>query len=237
MPAEYPPTPPPSWTLLGSEPLRAALEYALMRRMDREALPRGDGHPVVIFPGLATDERSTAPLHRFCESLGYPTLDWGRGFNTGPRGDLDAWLDMLAQDVVALTRPYGRPASLIGWSLGGIYAREVAKRIPGKVRRVITIGTPFAGTPEQTNVAWLYRLLNGESATLDESLIERLRTPPDAPTTSIFSRSDGIVAWQACVQGAGHAHTEDVEIDGSHVGMGWNPDTLSIVADRLSTPA
>ena len=227
----------PSWTLLGTEPLRALLEYARMRRMDKAAFPRGDGHPVVIFPGLATDRHSTAPLKAFCDSLGYAAFDWGRGFNTGPEGDVDAWLDELAHHVQELTATHGQRMSLIGWSLGGIYAREVAKQLRRRVRRVITIGTPVAGTVEQTNVARVYRLLNGRTPpALDEALSTRLRTPPDVPTTSIFSRSDGIVAWQACIQDGERGHTENIEIDGSHVGMPWNPEVLSIIANRLRRP-
>jgi hypothetical protein len=223
----------PSLTLLGTEPLRALLEYASMRMMDKSALPNGDGHPVVIFPGLATDRRATAPLKSFCDDLGYTTYDWGRGFNTGPEGDIDVWLDELAEHVGAVTASHDDSMSLIGWSLGGIYAREVAKRLCGRVRRVITIATPFAGTAEQTNVAWLYRLLNGQAPSLDEGVMARLRMPPGVPTTSIFSRSDGIVAWQACIQDGGGNHTENIEIDGSHVGMTWNPQVLAIIADRL----
>jgi len=223
----------PSLTLLGTEPLRALLEYASMRMMDKSALPAGDGHPVVIFPGLATDRRATAPLKSFCEDLGYTAYDWGRGLNTGPKGDIDAWLDKLSEHVGDVTASHHDTMSLIGWSLGGIYAREVAKRLRGRVRRVITIATPFAGTAEQTNVAWLYRLLNGQAPVLDEGLMARLRLPPVVPTTSIFSRSDGIVAWQACIQDEVGKHTENIEVEGSHVGMAWNPQVLSIIANRL----
>ena len=90
-----------------------------------------------------------------------------------------------------------------------------------------------SATAEQTNVAWLYRLLNGQAPSLDESLMARLRMAPGVPTTSIFSRSDGIVAWQACIQDGGGNHTENIEIDGSHVGMTWNPQVLAVIADRL----
>jgi len=109
--------PAPGWTLLGTEPIRAAFEYARMCVMDKTTLPRGDGHPVVIFPGLAADRRSTGPLKEFCEQLGYAAYDWGRGFNTGPQGDVDAWLDELARHVRELVRPHPQPVSLVGWSL------------------------------------------------------------------------------------------------------------------------
>jgi pimeloyl-ACP methyl ester carboxylesterase len=226
----------PSLALLSIEPLRAALEYASMLFMNKAAMPPGDGHPVVIFPGLAADQRSLHPLKEFCEQLGYATCDWGRGFNTGPQGDVDAWIDELARHVNELVPPSGQSMSLIGWSLGGIYAREVAKKLPGRVRQVITIGTPFAGSGEQTNVSWIYRLLNGKQPRLDNALAARLRTPPDVPTTSIFSRSDGIVAWQACCDEGGADHTENIEVDGSHCGLGWNLEVLAVIADRLHQP-
>lgn len=227
----------PQWGLFGIEPLRALLEYAGLQCMDKSALPRGDGHPVVIFPGLAADGRSTGPLRDFCGELGYAAYDWDRGFNTGPHGDVDAWIDDLTDHVAALTAAHGESVSLVGWSLGGIYAREVAKTLPARrVRQVITIGTPFAGSGEQTNVGWIYRLLSGRSPSLGEALMVRLSSSPPVPTTSIYSRSDGVVAWQDCVQPGNAPHTENIEVDGSHCGLGWNPAVLAVIANRLSQP-
>jgi hypothetical protein len=224
----------PAWTLFGLEPLRAAIEYASMQWMDTGSLPAGDGHPVVLFPGLAADRHSIGPLRGLCERLGYETYDWGRGLNTGPQGDVEDWLDELARHVGERVEAHSEPVSLIGWSLGGIYAREVAKILGRRVRHVITIGTPFVGTLELVNVSWAYRLVNGHSPLLDEALMARLRTPPDVPTTSIFSRSDGVVAWQTCIQDDVGPHVENIEVEGSHCGLGWNPEVLSIIADRLS---
>jgi pimeloyl-ACP methyl ester carboxylesterase len=178
----------------------SAFEYARMRLMDKTTLPRGDGHPVVIFPGLAADHRSTEPLKGLCEQLGYATYDWGRGLNTGPQGDVDAWLDDLASHVSEMTASHRQTVSLIVWSLGGIYAREIAKKLNGRVRQVITIGTPFAGTAEQTHAAWVYRLLNGHKPLFGDALMARLRTAPDVPTSSVFSRSDQLCVTRACVQ-------------------------------------
>jgi hypothetical protein len=226
----------PSLGLLGVEPLRAALEYASMRFMNKTSLPPGDGHPIVIFPGLASDKHAIGPLKDFCERLGYVAYDWGRGFNTGPQGDVDEWLDHLAQHVCELTAGHEEQVSLIGWSLGGIYAREVAKALPHRVRQVVTIGTPFAGTDEQTNVGWVYRLVNGQPPVLADAMLRRLRTPPELPTTSIYSRTDGIVAWQACLNPESATQAENIEVDGSHCGLGWNPKVLSIIADRLRQP-
>jgi hypothetical protein len=234
---------PPAWWLLGLEPVRAAIEYAgsqlRLRRARGEAA--GDGHTVVVFPGLASNGRSVSWLVDFCRSQGYDAHDWGRGFNTGPRGDVDAWLDGLADDVCTLAarNPHGqRHVSLVGWSLGGLYAREVAKKLgSAQARGVITLGTPFAGTVAQTRAGLLYRLLNGAHPVLDAAMSRRLATPPDVPTTSIYSRSDGVVHWQACCHADGcHAMAENVEIPGSHCGLVWNGEVFRVLADRLAQP-
>ena len=232
----HPPALAPSMRLLGMEPIRAAFEYAGMKRMDRHHLPRGDGHPVVIFPGLASDTRTTGPLRDFLQELGYTAYDWGRGFNAGPQGDIAQWLRELAEDVQEMVSLHKEGVSLIGWSLGGIYAREVSKHIRPAIRQVITIGAPFGCEPAQTNVRLLYRLVNGQQPHLDEDMKTQLRTAPDVPTTSIYSRSDGVVAWQACVQQGDAPHVENIEVEGSHCGMCWNPAVLQILADRLQQP-
>jgi len=224
----------PSLALLGLEPVRAALEYFGARMMDRRSLPAGDGHPVVLFPGLAADKTCLAPLRELCEELGYEASDWGRGFNTGPDGDVDEWIAGLADEVAGLADRRQRGVSLIGWSLGGLYAREIARLRPDAVRQVITLGSPFAGDGDATNVGWLYRMLSGQPARIAPELAERLPRTPPVPTTSIYSRSDGVVAWQACLQPEDHPMIENVEVDGSHCGLCWNPAVLRVVADRLA---
>ncbi len=230
----------PSLLLLGTEPLRAAGEYLTHRlaRCFQRPGPQGDGHPVVIFPGLASDGNAVAPLRDHCRSLGYFAVDWGRGFNTGPGKDVDGWLRELGADVRALLRREGfGPAvkpTLVGWSLGGIYARELAKTRMLPVRQVITIGTPFNGEPRHTHAGWVYELLNGQPAELDAALQRRLAQPPAVRTTSIYSRSDGVVAWQACRHPRPSRRVQDIEVEGSHLGMGWNPAVLELVAQRLA---
>jgi len=226
----------PSLSLFGTEPLRAALEYARHRLTTRRPAPRGDGHPVVIFPGLGSDGLALAPLRDYCNSLGYHAMDWQLGRNTGPEGDVDEWLDSLAEHTRGLLLPFRKRATLIGWSLGGLYARELAKRMRPRVRQVITLGTPFNWTGDATNVAWIMRLLKGEQATITPELGARLREPPPVPTASVYSRNDGVVAWQSC-QHEGEAvrdNVDDFEVDGSHLGMGWNPDVLQVVGERLA---
>ena len=224
----------PSFALLGIEPWRAAMEFVSHKLMRSHAAPTGDGHPVIIFPGLASDGHAVAPLRAHCEALGYTAFDWGRGFNTGPKGDIDQWLAGLALDVSARIDEFEQPATLIGWSLGGIYARELGKLLAPKVRQVITIGTPFNAEADHTNVGWLFRLLSGSSPHIDPATSHRLRNPPPVPTTSIYSRTDGIVAWQTCRHDVHSATVQDIEIDGSHIGMGWNPAVLRVVGDRLA---
>lgn len=226
----------PSWALMGFEPVRAVWEYAGMRMMDKSRLPPGDGHPVVLFPGLASDKHAIGPLKAFCDKLGYTAYDWGRGFNTGPQGNPEGWLDELAHEIQARVSTHADSISLVGWSLGGIYAREVAKRLPGRARQVVTIGTPFAGSSRQTNAGLVYRLLNGSEPAIDLAMSKSLRTAPDVPTTSIYSRSDGVVAWQACIQPGDRADTENIEVAGSHCGLGWNAEVFGVLADRLSQP-
>ncbi|MEO5696654.1 MAG: alpha/beta fold hydrolase [Burkholderiaceae bacterium] len=210
---------------------RAPLEYmALLASMPwLSRLPRGDGHPVIVFPGLGASDLSTRPLRNFLRRRGYAPCAWGRGFNLGPRAGV---LDHCRRLVTDAVQRQGQPVSLIGWSLGGIYAREIAKEQPTGVRCVITLGTPFSGHPRATNAWRLYERINGKVAH-DEPFARQLRTPPSCPTTSIFSRSDGIVAWR-CSLNAGAPNTENIEVPASHIGMGLNPLVLAVIADRLA---
>lgn len=225
----------PSLGLLSAEPFRAAIEFAQHHWVKAAQTTRGDGHPVVIFPGLAADGSSVATLLQHCRSLGYEAFDWGQGFNTGPRGDLDTWLEALKCQVTDLLSGHEQPATLIGWSLGGLYAREIGKLMAPRLRQVITIGTPFNAKADHTN-AGFFRLLSGSTAVLDASLSQRLRTPPPLRTTSIYSRTDGVVAWQACRHEKRSKLVHDIEVEGSHIGMGWNREVLDAVTDRLGQP-
>ena len=194
-------------------------------------LPRGDGHPVLVFPGMGANDITTVPLRNFLGGLGYVTQAWGQGFNFGPR---EGVLKQCAADVRALAAKHGQPVSLVGWSLGGLYAREMAKELPEHTRCVVTLGTPFAGHPRATNAWRIFEMLSGQKAH-DPALIARLRKPPPVPTTSIYSRSDGIVAWQCSLNEPG-PEVENIEVHASHTGMGMNPLALYAVADRLAQP-
>lgn len=223
----------PSLSLLGSEPIRAAIEFVSYQFKAESEAAQGDGHAVVLFPGLGSNGTPLIPLRNHCRALGYQAVDWGRGFNRGPSGNVDVWLAELSDHVDDLIGGDHRSFSLIGWSLGGLYARELGKRLASRVRQVITIGTPFNGAAHHTHAGWLYSLLNGSAVKPEGELLSRLRTPPPVPTTSIYSRSDGVVAWQSCVHATPARRVEDIEVSGSHIGMGWNSAVLAVVADRL----
>ncbi|MGQ3055503.1 MAG: alpha/beta fold hydrolase [Roseateles sp.] len=231
-------TPPgrrPALALLATEPARATLEAVQALGHWRHAPEQvGQGHTVVLFPGLATDGLTLWPLRRHLERAGFRAMDWGQGFNTGPRGDPDEWLDRLAESIETRMSP-AREVSLVGWSLGGFYARELAKRWPDRVNQVITIGTPFNGSADDTNVGWLFRLLNGKRPPNEAALRKRLAEPPSVPTTSLYSRRDGVVAWEACTHARRFRQARDIEVQASHMGMGWAPEVLDQVSGLLAS--
>jgi pimeloyl-ACP methyl ester carboxylesterase len=225
----------PSLALLALE-FRAPLEFGsivpawpLLQRA-----PAGDGHSVLVFPGLAASDPSTFPLRGYLSTLKYKTEGWSQGLNFGPR---DGVLESARRNLEDAYSKSGRKVSLVGWSLGGVYARELAKQLPGKVRCVITLGTPFSGPPKSTNAWRIYELASGNDINVEQAKYD-LHVAPPVPTTSIFSRTDGIVAWRGSVQDAafGHERVENIEVVASHIGMGVNPSAWWAVADRLAQP-
>jgi pimeloyl-ACP methyl ester carboxylesterase len=212
---------------------RVAWEYAAMVAALPwlKRLPRGDGHPVLVFPGLGGNDFTTVPMRRLLDDLGYVTYPWRQGFNFGPRHGV---LARCRDDVAALADRHGQPVSLIGWSLGGIYAREMAKELPEQTRCVVTLGTPFTGPPRATNAWRLFEWVSGTPVD-DPVMRAKIRQPPPVPTTSIYSKSDGIVAWRCSVNEAGD-RLENIEVQASHVGMGVNPLAMAALADRLAQP-
>jgi pimeloyl-ACP methyl ester carboxylesterase len=180
---------------------------------------------------MGANDWSTVPLRKLLQSLGYSTHGWRQGFNVGPR---DGVLARGASDLTALARRHGRPVTLVGWSLGGLYARELAKVLPHCTRAVITLGTPFAGHPRATNAWRVFEFLSGQSSH-DPAMIARLREPPPVPTTSLYSRTDGVVAWQCSLNEPGPM-AENIEVPASHTGMGVSPLALYVLAERLAQP-
>lgn len=204
----------------------ALASYPFMRKA-----PAGDGHPVLVFPGLAAGDVTTVVLRSYLGGLGYAACAWEQGLNFGPRPGV---LEACVERIRALRAQHGKRVSLVGWSLGGVYARELAKMLPDDVRSVISLGSPFTGSPKATNAWRVYQLVSGESE-IDEARFAALRETPRVPTTSIFSRTDGVVAWQCSVEQE-TATSENIEVHASHVGMGMNPTALYAIADRLAQP-
>ena len=224
---------PPSTLLLLLEG-RAFGEYAafVLSAPFLGRLPRGDGHPVLVLPGFMASDFSTRPLRRLLGRLGYDVHGWGLERNTGPsRRVRDGMRDSLER----LHARTGQKVSLIGWSLGGVYARELARAAPETVRRVITLGSPIHGVPNASNADALFRRMNG-AAPVDWEGINRRRVPPPVPCTSIYSKTDGIVTWRCALEDPA-PNTENVEVAGSHCGLGVNPQAVRVIADRLARPA
>jgi pimeloyl-ACP methyl ester carboxylesterase len=195
--------------------------------------PRGDGHPVLVLPGLIASDVSTRPLRAFLRSKGYAVRGWQQGRNLGLRpGVQDGMVDLLEE----MNEVHRRKVSLVGWSLGGLYARQLAKMMPQRVRSVITLGSPFAGSPRSTNAWRVYEMASGRRADEEDARFGgSLSVAPPVPTTAIFSRSDGICAWQGCVEKTS-AQSESIEVESSHCGMGHHPAAVYAVTERLAQP-
>ncbi len=195
------------------------------------AAPRGDGHPVLVLPGLAAGDASTALMRRFLKSRGFAPSGWGQGLNLGLR---EGVIERAHERLRQLYLEHGRPVSLVGWSLGGLYARELAKHSPDMARLVITLGSPFSGHPRETNAWRLYEFASGHK--LDwHDFHGPLRAPPPTPTTSIWSPTDGIVAWRCSLE-THHTLAENIVVESSHLGLGAHPAALYAIADRLAQP-
>ena len=226
---------PPSKWLAWMEGQRACAELSALSVTSPflQLAPRGDGHPVLVLPGFVTTDVSTWALRRYLSSLGYDVHAWELGRNIGPKS-IGARGERLERRLEEIRAETGRKASLVGWSLGGIMARELARSQPDAVRQVITLGSPFTGNPHATNVSKLYEQLSGEKVD-DPRLLAKRARPPPVPSTAIFSKTDGIVAWRNCMEPAGEL-TDNIEVRGSHFGLVVNPAVLFAVADRLAQP-
>jgi pimeloyl-ACP methyl ester carboxylesterase len=193
--------------------------------------PRGDGHPVLALPGFLASDLSMAPLRRYLTELGYDAHAWQMGRNLG---GISRLREALRERLAAIHASTGRKVGLIGWSLGGVYARDLALHAPELVRYVVTLGSPFANDVRATNATKLYEMLSGETVGGDPELLEAIAGDLPMPATSIFSRADGVVNWRTCLLRPS-ATAENIEVYlASHVGLGVNPAVLWAVADRLA---
>lgn len=172
-----------------------------------------------------------APIRSYLRWLGYDARTWGLGTNMG---DPERDAELMSASVRDLAEAKSRPVALVGWSLGGVVAREVARRVPEHVSRVITYGSPVVGGPVHTVAARTYE--PGEGDRID-AIIEELNAsdPISVPITVIFTRRDGVVAWPACIDRTTEG-AEHVEVGSTHIGLGIDPDVWETVARTLARP-
>ncbi len=198
-------------------------------------VPRGDGHAVLVLPGFTAGDQSTLLLRRILSRLNFNALPWELGQNTGSV-ELQARLRERFQEIL---NTYPGRISLVGQSLGGVFARILAHETPDRVRQVITLGSPFASSgPDNVNslVSRLFQNLSGMSREeMRDQMTEFPAAAPPVPSTAIYSRSDGVVHWTTCLEYQGE-QAENVEVVGSHSGMAFNPAVLNVIGDRLSQP-
>lgn len=222
----------PSLFWLLTETTRASIEYGfnVPYNLFNRHTDTGDGHPVLVLPGFMATDLSTRPLRRFLNKSGYTAYGWDLGRNYAQ----EKFLDELIIKVEKLYLEHKQKITLIGWSLGGIYARQVAKDRPHLIRQIITLGSPFRAIHKPNHANWLHKLLtNGQGVDgVDPQLMEDIPLPAPVPTTAIYSKQDGIVPWNACIESEDDLH-QNIQVNGSHLGLGVNNTVLDIIADRL----
>lgn len=211
-------------TTLAREPFR---RWRARARLD--AAPRGDGEPVLVLPGMGVGDLSTLTLRRYLRRHGFDARGWRLGRH---RPEVPRTLLRALPRLEAFAAESGRAVALVGWSLGGLVARELARLRPDLVRRVITLGSPVVGGFKPTAIAGLFRLQGWDLDEVERRLAEAERTPLRVPVTAIWSRRDGIVAWPACVERTTPG-AENLEATSCHWGLGLDPDVLIALAERL----
>jgi len=193
--------------------------------------PRGDGQPVLVLPGLVTTDNSTVALRSLLSTLGYQSGGWELGRNYGPLPGIE---DGLKRRLETMAEQSGRKVSIVGWSLGGIYARQLAKMMPDHVRQVITLGSPFNGDPRATNAWRVYQFTSGHKVDdRDSHMGGAISAPPPVPTTAIYSKTDGICSWKTCIEEPTDI-AENIEVKGSHCRLGHHPASAYAIAARLA---
>lgn len=213
--------------LTAFEPARLALNSVRLARQ-----PRGDGRTVFVLPGFGASDTSTVPLRTYLQALGYDARGWGLGRNDG---DVPSLVARMIVRVRRLVERSSNPVPLVGWSLGGVICREVAREHPELVEQVITMGSPVVGGPKYTRVGEIYRRRGADVDAIAARVAERDTRPIRVPITAIYTKSDGVVAWRACID-TSSPDVENVEVHTTHLGLGVHHEVLVEVARRLAEP-
>lgn len=219
------------------QPLRQLFNAPRVRRTAQGRLYEGEGQPAIVFPRQGTGPESTAALRRTLEDVGFRAHDWGHGRDVGPRGmGLPRWLRKLEECVIDVFEVTQAPVTLIGWGLSGIYARELAKRANPLVRQVITLGSPFNTAADPQRRCQVVGLLDAGPERMPLSLRNALRQRPPVPCTALFSKDDGVVRWEQCVERE-DAESENIELPGvRHEELATHPQALEVITHRLAQP-
>ncbi len=230
MTIDYEPISPPG-RLAALQELRLPIDVLrwapswLTMKPGRAVLPR----TVILLPGFGAGPRSMRVMESFLRRRGHRVRDWGLGVNDGDARKFRSRLVHVVEESIAA---YGEPVVLVGWSLGGYIAREFARDHPAGVRRIVTLGSPVIGGPRYTATSEWYRSRGHDLAAIERAVKDRYATPLRVPVTAIFSRRDGIVAWQACID-QWSPDVRHVEVGETHVGLGFSPRVLGLVADEI----
>ena len=192
--------------------------------------PRGRGEPVIVLPGFGASNTSTVPLRRYLAWLGHEVHGWELGRNTGNVREL---LPQVVDQVRQIYARSGSPVNIVGWSLGGVIAREVARDHPETVRQVITMGSPVVGGAKYTSMGGLFEQRGVDLDKMEASIAARESTPISVPVTSIYSKNDGVVGWKASID-RHNSQVEHFEVRTTHLGLGISPDVFKIIARKLA---
>lgn len=224
---------PPNALLALTDGPRALVDAAclgIVAPLLRKLPPAPGKRSVMVIPGFLGDDRGNGPLIRFLRDLGYTTTGWGQGRNLGPASFNE---ENLRNALDALAVAGDGKVALVGHSLGGIYAREIARMEPGTVHQVITLGSPFGkGHRDASHASRMYKRLNPNTDPRDDD--DFLSTPPPVPTTAIYTRGDGVVNWRTSVQDGDHSNVHNIEVLGSHIGLNLNAAVWYWVAKKLA---
>ena len=191
---------------------------------------RGRGEPVLVLPGLGAGNRSTALMRSYLSWLGYNVRGWTLGRN---RGDVATLLPQVIEQVRQFHAQSGSKVNVVGWSLGGVLARETAREFPDTVRQVVTMGSPVVGGPKYTSMGALFQRRGVDLDAIEATIAARESTPIKVPVTSIYSKRDGIVGWQASIDKYS-PEVDHIEVRATHLGLGISPDVFKILARKLA---
>ncbi len=212
----------------GLSPLEFTRLAAALPSLTRQA--KGAGEPVMVLPGFGASDVSTAPLRRYLSWLGYEVQGWGLGRNGG---EVAQMLPQVVDQVRKMSQEHKSEVHLIGWSLGGVFARETARDHPNYVSQVVTMGSPVVGGPKYTTMGKMFEKRGANLDEIEARIAARESTPIEVPLTSIYSKRDGIVGWQASID-RHSPQVEHIEVYTTHLGLGISPEVFKIIARKLA---